>query len=190
MKVLKRRSAAKFAVRMRLGAILLTALLVSVCVGPVAAQDGSKYEFSGSYAYMREDSGQGALSLHGVSFSLARNVNRWLAIVGDGGGYHSEGFRLATVQAGARFAASTGRRVSVFSQALLGLAHANAGARGFPTYQESVAWTVGGALDCRFNSRISLRLAQAEYVETHLGGQAQHNFRAGAGIVFHFGGQR
>jgi opacity protein-like surface antigen len=189
MRVFKRMPAAKFAVRMRVEAILVTALLVSVCVRPVAAQELRKYELSAGYAYMLVDSSAGGLSLHGVDFSLARNMNNWLAIVGDAGGHHLEGFRLGTVQAGARFTARPGPRISMFAQALLGFAHANAGGRGFPAYHESVAWTVGGGLDCRLNGRVSLRLAQAEYVQTRLGGQAQHNFRAGAGIVFHFGGR-
>lgn len=152
-----------------------------------SAQEPSKYELSGGYAYVRVDSSAGGLSLHGVSFSLARNVNRWLAIVGDGGGYHLEGFRLGTVQAGARLTARTRRRASLFSQALVGFAHANAGGRGFPAYHESVAWTVGGGVDWRVSDRVSLRLGQAEYLQTRLGGSVQHNFRAGAGIVFHFG---
>jgi len=147
------------------------------------------YELSAGYAYLRVDSSAGALSLHGVSFSLARNINRWVAVVGDGGGYHLEGFRLGTLQAGARFTAWPTRRVSIFSQALLGFAHANAGGRGLPAYHESVAWTVGGGLDYRLNGRVSLRVAQAEYVQTRLGGQAQHDFRAGAGIVIDFGGR-
>jgi opacity protein-like surface antigen len=93
------------------------------------------------------------------------------------------------VQAGARFTARAGRRASLFSQALAGFAHANAGGRGFPSYHESVAWTAGAGLDCRLSERISLRLVQAEYLQTRLGGGVQHNFRAGAGVVFHFGGR-
>jgi len=136
---------------------------------------------------MRVDSSAGRLSLQGLSFSLARNVNGWLAIVGDGGGYHLEGFRLGTVQAGARFTARPGRRASMFTQALAGFAHANAGGRGFPAYHESVAWTAGGGMGCRVSDRVSLRVAEIDYLQTHLGGSVQHNFRAGAGIVIHFG---
>jgi opacity protein-like surface antigen len=166
------------------------ALACALCFcGAAPAQEARKYELSAGYAYMRVDSSAGGLSLHGVSFSLARNVNNWLAIVGDGGGYHLEGFRLGTVQAGARFTARAGRRASLFSQALAGFAHANAGGRGFPSYHESVAWTAGAGLDCRLSERISLRLVQAEYLQTRLGGGVQHNFRAGAGVVFHFGGR-
>jgi opacity protein-like surface antigen len=166
---------------------LLAVISLYVLTPSAAAQDVWKYELSAGYAYMRVDSGAGGLSLHGVSFSLARNVNRWFAIVGDGGGYHLEGFRLGTVQVGPRFTARTRQRASIFSQALLGFAHANAGARGFPSYHESLAWTIGGGVDCRVSEYISLRLVQAEYMQTRLGGGVQDNFRVGSGIVLHFG---
>jgi hypothetical protein len=170
---------------------VIVATVLSALVGGVAAsaQETRKYELSAEYAYLRAESSAGGLSLHGVSFSLARNLNKWLAVVGDGGGYHLEGFRLGTVQAGVRFTAQAGRRTYVYSQALLGFAHANAGGRGFPTYHESVAWTAGGGFDYRVSERISLRLVQMEYVQTRLGNQVQHNLRAGTGIVFHFGGR-
>jgi hypothetical protein len=168
--------------------LILLVVCIFVWQRPASAQELRKYELSGGYAHMEFDSSAGGVSLHGVDVALARNVNRWLAIVGDAGGYHVEGFRLGTVQAGARFTARAGRRVSVFSQAMLGVAHVNAGARGFPAYHESVAWTAGGGLDWRVSERVSLRVAQVEYVQTRLGGQVQQNFRAGAGIVFHFGG--
>jgi opacity protein-like surface antigen len=139
---------------------------------------------------MRVDSSAGGLSLHGVSFSLARNLNRWLAIAGDGGGYHLEGFRLGTVQAGPRFTVRTGNRVSIFAQALVGFAHANAGGRGFPTYRNAVAWTTGGGVDWRFSERVSLRAGPIEYLQTRLGGATQNNLRAGTSLVVHFGNIR
>ena len=154
----------------RLAKLGLAALLCGLsCWQMVSAQEVRKYELSAGYAYMHFASSAGGLSLHGVSFSLARNVNGWLAIVGDGGGYHLEGFRLGTVQGGVRFTARPGGRASLFSQALMGFAHANAGGRGFPAYHESVAWTGGGGLDWRVSERVSLRLAQAEYLQTRLG---------------------
>jgi opacity protein-like surface antigen len=174
-------------IRNRAQLSLAVVLCLLLCRRPASAQEVRKDELSAGYAYLRVDSSAGTLSLHGVSFSLARNITNWLAVVGDGGGYHLEGFRLGTVQAGPRFTARPTRRISLSSQALLGFAHANAGGRGFPAYHESVAWTVGGGLDCRLNDRVSLRVAQAEYMQTRLGGQVQHNFRAGAGIVLNFG---
>ena len=167
--------------------VLLAVFCAAVFARPAAAQEDRKYALSAGYAYMRVDSSAGALSLHGISFSLARNVNNWLAVAGDLGGYHLEGFRLGTYLAGPRFTARARQRTSVFAQVLLGGAHANAGGRGFPAYHDSVAWALGGGLDYRINARVALRLAQVEYLQTRLGGDVQHNLRAGAGIVLHFG---
>jgi hypothetical protein len=167
--------------------LFLVAALMFLVPQAASAQRPRAYELSAGYAYLRVDSSAGPLSLHGVSFSLVRNLNGWLALVGDGGGYHLEGFRLGTVQAGPRFTERVGSRASVFAQTLAGLAHANAAARGFPDYHESLAWTAGGGLDYRINGRASLRLVQGEYLQTRLGVGVQHNFRLGLGIVFHLG---
>jgi len=172
--------------------VLLGALCASVFAPRAAAQEPGprRYALSAGYAYMRTDSSAGPLSLHGIHLSLARNVNGWLAIVGDGGGYHLEGFRLGTVLAGTRFTAGARQRASVFAQALLGGAHANAGGRGFPAYHNSAAWSFGGGLDYRINGRVAIRVAQIDYLQTRLGDAVQHNLRTGAGIVLHFGAPR
>lgn len=170
--------------------VALVLVSCSLLARPACAQEPQprKYELSAGYAYLRTDTSAGALSLHGISFSVARNVNGWLSIVGDLGGYHLEGFRLGTVLAGPRFTARARQRASVlFAQVLLGGAHANAGGRGFPAYHDSLAWAFGGGLEYRLSGRVALRLAQAEYLQTRLGGAVQHNLRAGAGIVLHFG---
>ena len=169
-------------------ALVLPALsLLLVGAAPLAAQQPRQYELSAGYAYMRVDSSAGPLSLHGIRFSGAKKLMGWLAVAGDLGGYHLEGFRLATILAGPRFTARARQKTSAFVQVLLGGAHANAGGRGFPAYHQSLAWAMGGGLDCRLNDRVSLRLAQTEYVQTRLAGEVQHNLRAGAGMVFHFG---
>ena len=169
--------------------VALVLVSCSLLARPASAQEQApqNYALSAGYAYMRTDSSAGALSLHGISFSLARNVNNWLAVVGDLGGYHLEGFRLATILSGPRFTARARQRTSVFAQVLLGGAHANAGGRGFPAYHDSVAWAFGGGLEYRLSGRVALRLAQAEYLQTRLGSAVQHNLRTGAGIVLHFG---
>jgi hypothetical protein len=169
--------------------VLLEVLCALSMAWPARAQEPGprKYALSAGYGYLRMDSSAGGLSLHGIHFSLARDVNGWLAMVGDAAGYHVEGFRLGTVMAGGRFTARARERASPFAQVLLGGAHANAGGRGFPEYRNSVAWSLGGGLDYRLNGRVALRVGQMEYVQTRLGGAVQHNLRAGGGVVIHFG---
>ena len=175
------------AAAVRLAALFLAGSSLLVPRAPAQEPQPRRYSLSAGYAYLRTDSSAGPLFLHGISFSFSRNVNNWLAVVGDGGGYHLEGFRLGTVLSGPRFTARARQRTSLFAQALLGGAHANAGGRGFPAYHNSVAWAFGGGLDYGLNSRVALRLAQIDYLQTRLGDAVQHNLRAGAGLVFHFG---
>jgi hypothetical protein len=170
--------------------VLVSVLCVAVLAQRVWAQERPKYELSAGYAHMRVDTSAGALSLNGVDFSLTRNLNRWLGVAGDVGGYHAEGFRLGTYMAGPRFNARVSGRLRAFGQALFGGAHADAGARGFPAYHDSVAWAVGGGFDYRLNPRISFHLGQVEYLQTRLGNSVQQNLRVGAGIVLHFGTPR
>lgn len=59
---------------------------------------------------------------------------------------------------------------------------------GCPGLNESdsgFAGAFGGGLDIRVGRRIDLRVIQLDYNPTRLFGNTQHNFRVGAGIVFH-----
>lgn len=88
-----------------------------------------------------------------------------------------------------------------FAQALVGLAHGknkvdfsdNFCAAIFPSpcisdFTDSdtgLAGAFGGGLDIRAGDRIDIRAIQIDYNPTRLFGEMQHNFRIGAGIVFH-----
>lgn len=99
----------------------------------------------------------------------------------------AEGFREETCLFGPRISHSLGRKPSVFGQVLFGGVHANAGARGLPSYTNGFATAIGGGMDYRLNRRIAIRTIQVEYLETHLGMTVQHNVRATTGVVFFFG---
>ena len=55
----------------------------------------------------------------------------------------------------------------------------------FTVSSTGFAAALGGGLDIRANDRIDIRVIQADYNPTRLFGSTQHNFRFGAGIVFH-----
>lgn len=176
-------------VRFVKSAQLLSMAIVFLVLVPIlaAAQESPKYEISVGYAHLRFDSSAGALSMQGLNVELALRANPWLSVVGDGGGYHVEGFRQATAQAGVRLTTPGKSRISGFAEVMVGLAHANAVARGFANYHEGLAWMAGGGAEYRINDRFSVRLVEADFMQTRLGGQGQNNFRVGAGIVVHFG---
>lgn len=90
-------------------------------------------------------------------------------------------------------------KVKPFVHALIGAAHARADvdnvvcaqAIGIPCptdindSETGLAGVVGGGLDFRVSPRFDVRAIQFDYNPTRLGGETQHNFRVGVGIVIH-----
>jgi len=138
--------------------------------------------------------------LHGGSGSVAFNLNRWVGVVGDFGGYKVTGLppgvdaRVFTYMAGLRVADHTHERMRPFVQALFGGARrsGNAVFQGLPAAatENRFALTVGGGLDIIASPRVAIRLVQLEYLLTTFadGRDArQHNTRILTGVVFRFG---
>ncbi len=153
--------------------------------------------------------------LHGGSTSLALNVNRYLGLVADFGGYRANKFAPPTggfVDASANvFTYMFGPRLSFrhdraipFVQALFGGVHASevtlSGCTGIgctPLPSESAfAMTAGGGVDVTLTRHVALRVVQAEYLMTRFTDRSsstgqkarQNDVRVSAGIVFRFGG--
>jgi hypothetical protein len=76
-------------------------------------------------------------------------------------------------------AVSAQRSVTVFGVSIA----ADGVCDGGCPYQTGPAVEVGGGLDLRVGGRWALRLAQADYRVTHLGGETDHALRLSAGIV-------
>jgi hypothetical protein len=92
-----------------------------------------------------------------------------------------------------------GKRLKPFGQVLVGLVFAKnrtqesnstafANSR-FPRFLNrgdyGVGGAIGGGLDVKLGERVDLRAIQVDYNPTRLFGETQHNFRFGAGFVFH-----
>jgi hypothetical protein len=76
-------------------------------------------------------------------------------------------------------AVSAQRSVAVFGVSIAADRVCNGGC----PYQTGPAAEVGGGLDLRLGARWALRLAQADYRVTRLGGETDHALRLSAGIV-------
>jgi len=76
-------------------------------------------------------------------------------------------------------AVSAQRSVTVFGVSIA----ADGVCDGGCPYQTGPAVEVGGGLDLRVGGRWAVRLAQADYRVTHLGGETDHALRLSAGIV-------
>jgi opacity protein-like surface antigen len=81
-----------------------------------------------------------------------------------------------------------------FGHALFGGAHLT-GSVGIPVSgfggsitdsDTGFAWAAGGGLDFKAIPLISLRVAQFDFVHTHIGGDNQNHFRYSAGVVLRF----
>jgi len=55
----------------------------------------------------------------------------------------------------------------------------------FDNTDTGLAGAIGGGLDIRVNNKVDVRAIQFDYNPTRVFGATQHNFRIGAGIVFH-----
>jgi outer membrane protein OmpA-like peptidoglycan-associated protein/opacity protein-like surface antigen len=154
--------------------------------------------------------------MHGGSASLAINLNNWLGLVGDFGGYGASRFSpepgsgvvsadgtVLSYLFGPRFSLRKSSRITPFAQALFGAAHASpvtlsgcAGVGCTPLLSENTfAMTAGGGVDLKLHRHIAIRLFQAEYlmtrfedISTNTGDRTiQNNMRLSTGLVFSFG---
>jgi len=185
--------------RNSLAAILLFAS-ISAAPSLQAQESQSKIELYGSYDFIRFNvnakvNGQPpfqTFNANGGGGELTYNMNNWLGVLGDLGGYWAAN---ATRQ-GAAIPYLLGPRISLrrrkvtpFAQVLAGGVLTSSGIEQ-TGWQSHFAMTAGGGLDVKLSKHISLRPVQAEYFLTKIPDgltNRQNNFRVGAGIVFRFG---
>ena len=160
------------------------------------AQNGfPRVELFLGYSYFRGmptyASGNRMVGLNGGTASLAFNLNRYLGLVADFGGYRDTKLNLTgpganpardadssgsvfTYLAGPRLSFRQSERVTPFVQALFGGVHASpvtlSGCTGnvctpLPS-QSAFAMTAGGGVDVKVQRHLALRLIQAEYMMT------------------------
>jgi outer membrane protein OmpA-like peptidoglycan-associated protein/opacity protein-like surface antigen len=180
-----------------------------------------KVELFLGYSHVRAapmgNAGNRLVYLHGGSTSVAFNVNRYLGLVADFGGFHANEFGpnapptggvvkasgdVVTYMFGPRL--SFRHKVTPFVQALFGGVYASPvtlpGCSGFgctPLPSENaLALAAGGGLDITLSRHVALRLFQAEYLMTRFADRStsvgqtarQTDLRLSVGLVFRFGG--
>jgi peptidoglycan-associated lipoprotein len=188
-------------------ALLLTIAAPSFAQSGPDAKTPQGAELAIGYSYLHSNAppgGCGCFNLNGGNATFAWPFKSGsFALVGDVAVTHSgaissagDSLTLSTFTAGARYLPWFGHwRVQPFGQALIGLAHAsgsladgtnpaaaNAGA--------AFAGDAGGGLDLRATRRLSIRLAEADYLVTTFDNGSnnhQNNLRISAGVAVHFG---
>jgi len=173
------------------------------------------------YSYLRSEpmlsSGNRLVRLNGGSASIAFNMNRYLGLVGDFGGFDDTKLQITgaganppraadasgtayTFMAGPRL--SFRHRVTPFAQVLFGGIHASevtlsncTGVLCTPLPSENAfAMTAGGGIDLRLQRHLAFRIVQAEYLMTNFANlstgnrDTQNDIRLSSGLVFGFGG--
>ncbi len=156
-------------------------------------------------------------STHRGSASVAYNLNDWLGLVADFGGFRVTRFgpggtptggivpasgNVFSYLAGPRFSYRKFDRLTPFAQVLFGGAHASpvtlsaCAAVCTPLSSENAfAMTAGGGLDLKVSRHLAVRVVQAEYLLTRFADDSanagerivQNNVRLSTGIVFRFG---
>ena len=143
---------------------------------------------------------------HGLTGSLAGNINRWFGLVADFGAYRIKD--LPPSISGSAYTYLFGPQFSHRSQHWTPFVHALFGGATLADIQvsttpspsaffnrsfsaNSFATALGGGVDVNFNKHIGARIFQAEYLMTRFtdgNNNKQNNLRAAAGLVLHFGG--
>ena len=174
-------------------ALLMGLLLV---VGfRASAQDMNKVDIFGGYSYLRFNPGSGAssINLNGGVGSFAYNLTDHIAGVAELGGNHGTlsgvGVTSFSYLFGPKIYAKM-EKVTPFAQVLFGGVHGSCS--DCSASANAFGMALGGGVDWNVHDRISVRLAQVDYVYTRFStdlvelGSSQNNFRYSVGVVIHF----
>jgi opacity protein-like surface antigen len=158
-------------------------LVLGVFAIPSRAQS---VDASLSYSYFRLG-GSGGLNQNGVSGSVAYNLNHWLGIAGDFGGYHASpggaSVNTYTYLFGPRLTLRNPTKINPFIQALLGGSTISVGSGGGSSSQ--FAYSVGGGVDFAVLPHLAFR-PQLDYIGLNTPGSRTNCTRVSAGLVVHF----
>jgi hypothetical protein len=168
----------------------------------------SRADLYGGYSYVNIDTNGLASrqNANGWEAAVSGSFNKWFAVEGDVNGYYktyniTEDGATASIKV-TDYSYAAGPRINfkpVFIHALFGGDHLNGTATAsgisgsLSESQDSVAGLAGGGVQFKVSGPWSVR-ASFDYVFTRhniLGGPSvtQNNYRAGAGIVYSFGGR-
>jgi hypothetical protein len=172
--------------------VILAVLLIGAL--PLLAQDQTpRVEVFGGYSYVSVDTGPSTSrkGLNGWNGQLDLNLNRWLGLTGDFGGYYGSPFNVSVHDYSFLFGPTLTYRaehVAPFLHALAGVDHVNVGTAAGSGSDTKFAWAVGGGIDLPINQRFGIRLIQADFLRTNHGNDEQNNIRLSTGLLFMFGG--
>ncbi len=185
----------------------------------VQAQDVPKAEIFTGYSYSHIGNGSNSgINLNGWNASITGNVNSWFGITADFSGHYGSPQGTSTNRHsflfGPKLTYRGADKISAFAHALFGGVRAHRGLTppgpsGSPLPQlppvseTAFGMVLGGGVDYKVNTRVAIRLIQADYVMTRFDQPSgivcitfpcpltvagtQHNARLSFGVVWRLG---
>jgi opacity protein-like surface antigen len=179
-------------------ALLLSLMICSVLA---MAQDAPKAEVFGGYQYTHASSGVSGVNgfnLNGWNLAVNGFFNHYFGITADLSGTYGTpsvqgvgvNTHLYTYMFGPVVRAGNDSKLSPFAHVLLGGAHisgsVSSGGVSVSSSDSGFAWAAGGGVDYKAMQRFAIRLGQFDFLQTHISGDSQNNFRYSGGVVVRF----
>jgi opacity protein-like surface antigen len=130
---------------------------------------------------------------NGFTISFTENMNSKIGLTQEFGGlYRSGQGSIYPYLFGPRFNLYHSAKFTPFVETLVGGAKGNGNSEllgaSFPVKTDnSFALELGGGMDYKLNDKISMRLIQADYFQTHFLGNTQNNLKLSVGFILPFG---
>lgn len=172
---------------MKIVKFVLLTLVLAVSLASFG-QETPKAEIFGGYSPKI----QGGMDLaNGWDASVTGNLNRWLGVTADFSGYYrsDDGVsqRTHNFLFGPRLTYRKDSKITPFAQALFGVARQRVETSSGRITDNGFAMATGGGLDYNLNRHLAVRLVQADYLLTRIGGSQQNSSRLGFGVVLKLG---
>ena len=179
----------------KLSLVLVIALLGSIA--SVGQESTPKFEAFGGYSYF--NGGTAGLtdrySLNGWNAQGTYNFNRWLGLTADFSGEYGSPFGADVHSHNFLFGPTVSYRTAhftPFAHALFGVNDASASLSSsllgttVSSNDTAFAFAIGGGVDVPWTHRISVRVAQVDWLRTQHFDTNQDNLRVSTGLVFRF----
>ena len=175
---------------------LLFSMIIMACAASFSfaqSDDYNKVDIYAGYSHARVDFGGDFEGFNGVEGAVTGNFSRYLGVKGDYAFHYKKFDAPAPFEVNAKTHTLVGglqlkdnskeTKVKPFGHLMAGFTAARVS--GFVSDSETgFAGIIGGGVDIKISPRVDFRAIQFDYNPTRLGGETQHNFRVGIGLVF------
>jgi len=174
---------------LRFPALTTSIILVFSCF--TAAQENPKVQIFGGYQFTHVALDINGFNLNGWNASSSGYVSKYLGVSADFSGSYGSSLGVSnktyTYLIGPVVRLPNRSKMTPFGHVLFGGAYLNVSSLSIGGSDNSFSWAMGGGVDVYENSRVSVRLAQVDWLRTQFADSTQSNFRCSGGVVLTFG---